>query len=254
MAISSKVDKAKHGPSMLEVGLGAVLSVALGLILAVGYLITKPARAVKEMPKDDKREAGVVYYIEGTKDASRSRQWKQKKQQLLEGKSVVVNEDEINAWLASSAPAAAPAPAPAAKPAAKPATPAKPADQKPAAEAPAPAAAAQPFLNPGTLNFRVRDGQVQVSVPCTVSIDLLGVRQLVTVLATGRFEKSGDRFVFAPDKYYFGTCAGHRMAGLGVFLRLYVAGKLSLPEDIGPAWQKLTEVAVEGANLKLTMP
>ncbi|OHE81260.1 MAG: hypothetical protein A3G75_13190 [Verrucomicrobia bacterium RIFCSPLOWO2_12_FULL_64_8] len=252
MAISSKVDKAKHGPSMFEVGLGAVLSVALGLILAVGYLVAKPARAVKEMPKDDKREAGVVYYIEGTKDSNRSRQWRQKKQQFLDGKSVVMNEDEVNAWLASGAPP--PVAAPAAKPPApaKPGAPKPPEQKTPAAEAPG--SGSQPFVSAGQLNFRFHDGVVQVAVPCSLTIDLLGVKQLLTVLATGRFEKSGDGFSFVPDKYYFGSCAGHRMAGLGVFMRLYVAGKLKLPEDIGPAWKKLTDVAVEGTNLKLTMP
>ena len=249
MAISSKIDKAKHGPGMLEVALGAVLSVALGLVLAVGSLIMKPARAVKEMPKDDKREAGVLYYIEGTKDSNRSRQWKQKKQQFLEAKSVVVNEDEINAWLASNAPVPPPAAKPPAPP--KPGAP-KPAEQKPAADAPA--AGSSGFVSAGQLNLRIRDGIVQVAVPCSLNVDLLGVKQLLTVLATGRFAKSGDGYAFVPDKYYFGSCPGHRLAGVGVVLRPYVAGKVKLPEDIGPAWKKLTDVAVEGTSLKLTMP
>lgn len=234
MAISNKVDKSKYGPSMFEIGLGATLSVVLGAALATGILVAKPARAVKQLPKEEQREAGVIYYLEGAKDYRRSQQWRQKKQQLIESRSITVSEDEINAWLTSGASPAAPSPA------------------KPGEEASDVNGA--PLIGVGTPNFRIRDDTLQVSVQCSFNIGLLGIKHPLTLLATGRFEKNGDTFAFVPDKYFFGSCAGHRLWGLGGILLKFFTSQLKVSEDIVPAWKKLAGVAVEGSALKLTMP
>ena len=70
--VSRKIEKALHGPTLAEVLLGVVLSLILGAALAFAYLVLKPVAIAKEMPKE--RIAGMVYYIEGTKDSDRGKQ------------------------------------------------------------------------------------------------------------------------------------------------------------------------------------
>src|SRR5689334_17813095 len=103
-----KTERALYGPSVVEITLGALLSIVLGGALAVVLLVLKPVQLVKEMPKEP--EKGVVYFVEGTRDANRARLAQAKRQQFIAGTALTVNEDELNTVFASSAPAPAPAP------------------------------------------------------------------------------------------------------------------------------------------------
>lgn len=236
--MSKKAVTTDHQPSWAEVILGATLSVALGGVLGAGLLILKPLAAVKELPKDGERVAGVVYYIEGGHDSGKARQAAAKRKLFAQGKSVTVTEDEINSFV-TQPPKPAAAPAPKAK-----------AGEK---AAPAPAApAAADGLTVGGANFRIRDGVVQLAVPVTVGF--LGLDQKVTVLTRGTFAKKGETFAFVPETLYVGSCPMQRLP----FATGYVAGKFlntqALPEDIAAVWPKLTEVSVDGSTLKLAMP
>ena len=48
----TKFDRAHYGPSWVEVILGALLSLALGVVLAVAYFVARPVTLVKELPKE----------------------------------------------------------------------------------------------------------------------------------------------------------------------------------------------------------
>src|SRR5882724_8414285 len=155
---NKQLDRALYGPSLFEVTLGALLSVLLGAVVAVLFLILKPVEVVKVLPKEDERVQGAVYFVEGSKDFGRGKQWMRKRQMMLDGTpgTISLTEDELNSWFSSDSaqkgakpPAAKPAP----KPPAKPGQPAAPAA---AEEVPA------DLVTWSELNFRMHDGSLQV--------------------------------------------------------------------------------------------
>jgi hypothetical protein len=231
--MSNKTGRAMQGPSWIEVILGAVLSLGLGAVLGLALLVLRPATAVKEAPKEPQKN--VVYYIEGSKDASKARQALEKRKAFVAGQSVSVGEEEINTLIAPVAPPAG--------------QPGKGKDGKEAKDAKA-APPADGTFAVGTPNVRIRDGRVQVGVPVTVSlIDL----QLLAV-ARGGLANEGGTFVFQPDELYLGSLPLHRLPVLPGLVRGLMAESYPIPEDIRTAWGKLKEATVAGNAVKLTMP
>lgn len=171
----SKVDRAIHGPGWGEVIFGAVLSLVLGIAIGAVLLIVKPVVVVKELPKEP--VAGTVYFVEGLRgDSAKGKQALAKRKALLEGQSVKVTEDEVNA-LASAATAPK-------------------ADEK--------AGNSVESVVTGTPNVRIRDGVMQVGVPVTVTV--MGYQQKLIAQARGGFVKRGDVFAYDPDEIFVGSC------------------------------------------------
>lgn len=229
-----KLEKALYGPSTTEVILGAILGLLVGIGVACVYLVFKPVLTVKEMPKEIVR--GVVYYLPGTDGKAKGKEWETKLKQFQAGTTINVNEDELNAWIASK----------------KTAAPAKPA--APAA-AGAPAAAAptvEGYVIPGAPNIRIVDGQMQVGLPCT--LNWYGLMTDVTVQATGAFQKSGEFHVFNPKTIYLGSCPLHILPGIGGLLLDHIVEKQGFPDELRAAWAKLGDVTITGGTLSLTAP
>jgi hypothetical protein len=227
--MSKKIDRALYGPSWFEVFFGALLSVIIGVVLAAAYLITKPVVTAKELPKE--KVAGVVYYLEGSKDSTKGRSWQAKRQRLLNGLSVAVSEDELNA-----AVTALNAPAPK-KPGTK---------EEPAAEAKPTA------IVPSAPNFRIREGEMQIGVPITINALELGLN--LVVQARGSFEKQDERFVFTPATLLVGSCPVEKLPFFAGYVMRNIVGAQAVPEDLAAAWGRLTGVTIEGAQLKLDFP
>lgn len=232
-----KIEKALYGPSLTEVALGAVLGLIAGVLAACVFLVFfKPVMPVKEMPPKDKQVQGTVYHLLGGDSNAKSRTWSAKQKQFIAGTSIVVVEDELNAWAVSAL--AAPA-APAAKPA-------KPGD-KPAEST----AALNGIFNPGTPNFRIRDGKMQIGFKCV--LNWYGLTKEVTVVTTGTMVKSGDKFVFSAQTVYLGSCPVHLLPAVAGPLVSHLIDKKKAPDAINSAWAKLTDVTIEGDTLKLTV-
>lgn len=219
----SRRDRVAHGPSWAEVIFGAILSLVLGVVIGALLLVFRPVVTAKEEPKE--RERGVVYYIEGVRDGSKARQALAKRKTFIEGQSISVTEEEINALIAP--PPAAPAPG----------------------EKDAAAAASEQFKT-GTPVVRVRDGVLQIGIPVTV--DLLGAK--LVAQAQGSLVKQGDVFVFEPATMYLGSCPVNRVPYLSGLVREKVLHAYPVPDDIKQAWGKLADAKVDGAMVKLTMP
>ncbi len=234
----SKIDRALHGPSWAEVIIGAFLSLILGAAIGAAILITRPVVVVRELPKPADQKRGAVYYIEGSKDSSKAAQAMAKRKAFIEGQSVTLSEDEINAVLAMS-PAAAPAPAP------------KPVEKKGTTKAgsPAPAGAGETIVV-GAPNVRIRDGLVQVGAPVTLTG--LGVSEKVVVQARGTFVKDGAVFTYEPSEMFVGSCPVQRVPVLAGFIRDRMFAAQRMPDDIAAAWRKLSNVAVEGNVVRLS--
>ncbi len=224
MSIQSKINRERFGPSLFEVTLGAALSVGLGVLLAAGYLIFTPVTTLKVEPKEGELAPHEVVYLEGTKSPGRSGQWMRKRQLLLEGQAaeIAVVEDELNAWIAEGA---------------KPAT---------GADAPAPA-----FLQPTTVNFRIREGVIQVGAPA--SLNAFGYTKPVIFQMRGGFEQRGERFEFVPSESYLGSLALHRIPVAENFLISALARTQSAAEDVVAAWDRVSAVRVEGNTLNVTL-
>ena len=235
--MSRKTDRAKHGPGWIEVIFGALLSLVLGVLVGALLLAFRPVVVVKEMPKEEARDASAVYFIEGSRDTSKGRDAASKRKMFAEGRSVTVIEDELNALAGPPATFAAP--------------PTK-AGEKAKAPEKAPGATGDEIVASGTPNFRVRDGALQVGIP--VTLNLLGMTQRVVVQTRGGFVKRGDVFVYEPNVFYVGSLPLQRLPLAAKFARERFLDSQAIPEDIKAAWPKLTNVAVEGNVLQLTMP
>jgi hypothetical protein len=253
---NKKLERALYGPTLLEISIGLILSVLLGAVLAVFFLILKPVEQVAEMPKVDEIKRGQVYYLPGALDYSKAKQWMGKRQRLAEivPGEIVFTEDDLNAWSTGGQPPA-PEPAPAGKPGAggkKPAPNAQPAPAPKQDEAqPAQAPASDSIITPSVLNFRVREGNLQVALPTT--INLLGYTFPVVAQARGGFQKQGDMYVFVPKEVMIGSLPLHRFPGAIERLVSEVYGSGRLPESFLAPWRRATSVAVDGDVLRITL-
>jgi hypothetical protein len=229
--MSRKIDRALHGPSLVEVVLGAVLSLIIGVLLGVILLVFRPVIVVREMPKEDARDPDALYFVEGSRDSTRGREAATKRKAFAAGQSVSVIEDELNVLAGPTSfagPAAATAPA---------------ADKAPASD---------DMIVAGTPNFRVREGALQVGVPVTFNV--LGLNQKVVVQTRGGFEKEGDGFVYQPETFYVGSLPVQRIPMLAGYARDRFLNAQPVPDDIKASWAKLAGVSIDGNILNLKMP
>lgn len=242
-----KIEKALYGPSWMEVGLGAVLGLLVGVATACVYLTFKPVKTVKEPPKDDSRVPGMVYYQPGRTDGA-SAGWQNKQKRFLAGGSVELNESELNAWAAVDLKGSAPKPAgPGAPPPA--AAPAKaPADAAKAGEAPA----SGQFLSGQVVNFRLIGDRLQFGFTC--HLDYFGLGTDVVVHAVGRLRNTSDGVRFAADEFYIGSCPLNKLAGAGLPLMSKLMSLHPVSDEMKQAWAKVTEAKIEGGQLKLSVP
>ena len=226
--MAGKIEKALYGPSMLEVFLGAILGLASGLLVACIYLVFKPVLTVKELPKEQPR--GAVYYIPGSESSAKGAAWQNKQKQFLDGKSVQVNEDELNVWASSLKTPAAP-------------TAAKPGDA--ASKAPPPTG----IVIPSKPNFKMAGDKLQIGMKCTLNWS--GLMTDVTLQSTGNFRKEGDTYIYVPETLYLGSCPLHLLpAAAGSFVS-FVTNKQTVPDEFRAAWHNLGGVVVVGGALKL---
>jgi hypothetical protein len=222
-----KIEKALYGPSTTEVALGAVLGLGAGLLAACAFLVFKPVMQVREMPPEDKQVRGAIYYVPGSEVGAKSRGWNAKQKQLVAGQSVELVEDELNAWSAATFGAAPGAPAAGAAPAAD-----------------------GGVFQPGTPNFQIADGKLRIGFKC--QLNWYGVGHEVFVITRGEIRRSGDRFVFAPETVYLGSCPLHLVPAVSRPLVSHLLGKKKVPDEILSAWVKATDVTLEGNKLKVT--
>lgn len=239
----NKVDRALHGPSWTEVFLGALLSLALGVALGALLLLLRPAVSVKSLPKPEDRPRGAVYYLEGSRDFAKGREGMSKLRAFIDGKSVAVTEDEINAVLAAATKSNAASGKAGEK---------KLAEKKAAKNAKTTEfAKIEETLAIDTPNVRIRDGIMQVAAPVTVN--LFGITETLIVQARGGFVKQGDMFVFNPAQIYLNSCALERIPVVSDYLKRKLLAAHPIPEDLLAVWRRLNSVAIDDQTLRLSL-
>jgi hypothetical protein len=271
--MSAKSKRGEFEPSWTEVTIGALLSVILGAALGMVFLIFKPVMTIKDgksttvttttktpkpgekMPKPGEttvtetvRElgAGEILYFEGSRDSAKAKLAAAKRKTFVAGGSVSVDENELNSLVGAPAPAPAkPAPGANKAPAAK--------DQAPPAKAGAAAPDSGGFgFTPEAPNFRIHEGEFQIGLP--LRVEAFGLDVKVIMQARGQFVKRGERFVFEPTTLLLGSCPLDPLpVARSLVVRKFI-NALPVPEDILKVWDNLSDVAVVGSALKLTMP
>jgi len=216
-------------PGLVEIIAGSVLSLLAGVLLAALFLIFKPVASVDQLPKDAKD--GGVYFVQGRKDWNSGRRWLFKRDSFVQGHSVSVTEDELNAWVEAIYP-----PLPTTPPSAK---------DKEKKEVDV------PWLQQGTPNLRLTADGLSLGVVCDLNI--FGLTQKVVVQSEGHFAKTKGAVVFQPNTLFVGSLPLHRFRPIKGFAFRLLAGLYQFPAELENAWAKLGDAKVERSQLVMTV-
>jgi hypothetical protein len=199
--------------------------------------VTTPVKVVRDVPKEP--EEHVVYYTEGTRLTEQGKQWMRKKQLFLEGSSVSLNENELNAWIRAETGTPPPPP---------PKSDTNPKLTQPLAPPPA------TLFQVDGLNFRIRDGVIQLGCRATLNLELFNLSLPMIAQVAGHFERRGDVFALVPDKCYVGSFPVHKVPGLDRLTLGFLLSRVPVSAEIRAAWKKVTNAAVDGDTLRLSIP
>ena len=246
MSAVAPIASPKTAPLWLEILL-AVLGIVCGGAIAVVWLLLKPVAAVEHLPLPPSGQQGFgqVCYVKGSRDKTRGASWVQKRHALLEAALappgiITLNEDELNAWWASSAHI-------------------RQIHRKGAgagASAAARAADADDALATiGLADFHIERGLLQVSAPVTARV--LSLRADIIVQARGTFARGGfadaNAVMFSPAEIYAGSLPLHRIPGATAFLLREIFANETLPSVGVAAWRRIESVKILGKELQITM-
>ncbi|MEX2382199.1 MAG: hypothetical protein WD490_07440 [Opitutales bacterium] len=217
--MAKKKDK---GPRPVEIVVAAVLSGILGVVGAVAFLVLQPPEEVTEMPAEEDREFGLVYYVTGKGGNASHGTWLAKKEAVKTKRSgnLALVEEELNQWAAQKL--------------------------KETAEIEKPLL----HIEAGMPNFRIAEDSLFVGVPLTWS--MFGFGRTFDSHTSGRFKNSGAGYGFEHDRVYVGSCP---VPGL-LANRLVndVVASYAVPEELNEGWNALESVALEESSLKLVIP
>jgi hypothetical protein len=225
MKMKSKLQRKIDGPGWIEVICGAALSVVLGVVLAVAFLVFKPVTSVKELPKEPVDD--MVYYIEGTREGSKIREVSAKKRLIAQGQSVTLNEDELNTLVMP------------------PVAPRNPKNlELPATEK------STDKIVPGLPNFRIRENVMQIGIP--IELNAYEMNHKVILQTRGNVTKVGDTIVFQPGELWVGSCPLENIPAAKEFVMQQVLARAKFPDDLVAAWKNVGDVVVEGSTVRVT--
>ena len=233
-----------RAPSLLEIFLGSILSVLLGAVVAATILVLKPVEVLKEAPKDKALDPAKVYYFEGRKEYTAGQRWRFKRDSLMQGHTIRVNEDELNTWIEEIYPRL-------------PVEPKAPAKGKAKAGEAAPKKADGPLLSieTGTPNFRVTSDVLRIGIVYYVNV--FGNAFQIVVQSAGTFEKprrDEDPVFYKPSVLYVGSLPVHKLLVLKPLVLRQVADTFEFPTELERVWAKLTEVKVENREVVFVRP
>ena len=237
-----------RAPSLFEIFFGSILSVVLGALLAATILMLKPVEVLTEAPKDKTLDPTKIYFFQGSKEYTPSQRWRFKRDSLVQGHSVRLNEDELNTWIEDVYPKLPIELKKTAKP--------KPQGKGGTAQ-PKDADSSQPFIQTGTPNFRLTASET-LRMGVVYYVNLFGYASFQVVAQTeGTFEKPKDEtepIRFNPSTFYVGSLPVHKLLMLKSLFFGRVLDTFEFPADVTGAWSKLAEVKVENRELVFTAP
>ncbi|HLS28621.1 MAG TPA: hypothetical protein VK041_08220 [Opitutales bacterium] len=211
-------------PRLWEIIVAAILSLVVGFLGAVVFLVTLPPEVVSELPAEEDREIGKVYYVKGGEGDASHATWEAKEEALKAQRrgSMTLVEEELNQWAGVRLGE----------------------EQSPGDD--------QPLLHivPGVPNFHLTDEELFVSVPLEWS--LFGFGRTFDGLTSGTFEETGGRHVLNYDRVYVGSCP---LPGfLANKLVRDVTASYDVAEEVEEGWAALQSVEITEEGLALVIP
>lgn len=218
MATKNRMDRALNGPGPVEIVLSVVISLVLGILIGAVHLVFKPVEVVKKA--EEATEVGSVYFVEGSANSSKSRQWTRKRQMLASGTptEITLNEDELNAWTDSAIIAAS---SEAAKQGRK-----------------------------LRANFRIQDGVIHAGL-----IGSEGLPPTCWFQVKGTFVADNkSRKTFIAEEVYIGSLPLHSVIpGISTMFFEGVLNDKKTPEQVRTFWNRISSASVDGSLLRLTV-
>jgi hypothetical protein len=203
-------------------------------------------RDLTEAPKDKTLDPTKIYFFQGSKEYTPSQRWRFKRDSLVQGHSVRLNEDELNTWIEDVYPKL-------------------PIEQK---------KTVKPSRREGQGGCRAGEGCGPLGaihpdrypeLPADRRDAARGgglLRQSFRVrFVSGRcaerrtFEKPKDDaepIRFNPSTFYVGSLPVHKLLMLKTLIFGRVLDTFEFPTDVTGAWRKLAEVKVENRELVFT--
>lgn len=223
--MASTSDSTAYEPSLFELLLGILLSLTLGILLAGVVLSLRPVEIVQAPPAEP--EAGAVYYVRGSANSQVGRMWQSKQQAFVDQVPGQIEfiEDELNLWARSALKEA-------------------PSNGK--------EPSSWPTLKLGTPNFRIQQGQLQISFEADLMV--YGTQRVVVIQGTGTIESTGEGFAYVLSDFWIGSLHASRLPLVGNFLAKRFFGAQALPEGLAAPWQALSKARVDGRQVVLKRP
>ncbi len=207
----------KKPPHVAVIVLGAVASLALGSLFALGHLVARPVEVVTTKPKD--AQEGVRYFVQGVSGGGSG--WERKFEHLANGAGEVgLTEGELNSWSSATLREAKPEEA----------------------------NLSGPFkIVAGVPNFRFDGDALQIGA--VNKFNFLGNEAPLVLQAKGKFERSGDEWRFQPSEAYLGGLPLHRMPVLMSLVMARFGAKDAVPEPVRKVLARASHLAVEKGEL-----
>ena len=219
--------RAQHGPGMFEILFGALLSLGLGGALGIVCLVIRPVEKVKELPKDPVGPAiyQPVYFIAGSADSNKTPAFERQSahggparhNRQPDGRRIepVRGVDRVHRRPRRRRAAPNRRPPPSRR------------WRQRAGQTGGISAVEIAQLPPGSANFRIHDGALQIAVPGDLQSP--GNRFPVAPANAGRICPRGQPMAspFNPDTLCVGSLPVHRLPGVSawIFKRLLASAE-----------------------------
>lgn len=218
------------GPKPFEIVIAAVLSFIIGVLGAGVFLAFQPLEKVNEMPAEEDRVLGKVYYVEGkggdtTVDGRTVRgTWEPKEGAVRAGRSGTLSlvEQELNQWAAQRLKGGG-------------------SDDLPALH-----------IEPARPNFRLADDQLYVMT--SLEWSAFGVERTFDSLVSGPVVSRGGTHELDHEQLYVGSLPVPNLFGLADRLVRDVVDSYDVPEELREGWANLETVSIDGDTLELVIP
>jgi len=217
--------KDKHkGPKPVEIAVGGVLSVLLGIMGGALFLALQAPVEVKELPPENERDLAGVYFIRGKSGAQEHQTWSIKKEAVNSSRSgeFEVVEQELNLWAVN--------------------------DFRQTGGG----GGGMLHIKPNTPNFRIADSRLQVALP--LEWNVFGARRKIESQAAGTFRQRNGVFTFVPERVYIGACPVPKIFGLSDYFVNKVVAAFDIAPELSDGWAQIQDVSLDGEKLRIVIP
>ena len=221
-------EKGAYTPGIVAVFFGALISVIIGMLFAGINMLTVSVAEVSELPPEEERQVGTVYFIKGQGKGGSG--WKRKRIQLISQRpgAIRLPEGELNVWARTSL---------------------RPDPKKKDEEG-----GGLIKVEPSPPNFRINEGEFQVA--SYVGFPQLHGSKKFVYQAKGAFANEAGIFRFTAHSGFIGSCPIPPIPGLNSFLFNFLAETFINSEEYGEMnsiWKLLSDVSVDGEELVLVI-